>query len=156
MEGGVLMRPQTVGSLEKQATSSCLLLKVSSQIFVILVLFIKVGDSQGGSWFSVERRDWEWWLSNSSVVWISFQWGVSSHTPGVWTRWELGLLWEFYGKTAWRSLLASPPKPWQGAESWGFLISMWLFLKSSVQLELVDGCSQNKKENDISCSHHWN
>lgn len=49
VEGGVLMRTQTVGSLELQATSSCLLLKVGSQISFILVLFIKVGDSRGGS-----------------------------------------------------------------------------------------------------------
>lgn len=50
------MRPQTVGSLEKQATFSCLLLKVTSQVFSILVLFIKVGNSQGGSCFSCGRK----------------------------------------------------------------------------------------------------
>lgn len=50
------MRPQTVGSLEKQATFSCLLLKVSSQVFSILVLFIKVGNSQRGSCFSCGRK----------------------------------------------------------------------------------------------------
>lgn len=45
----------------------------------------------------------------------------------------------------------SPPR------AWDFLISLFrLFLKSSVQLELMDGRSQNKKENYISCSHHWN
>lgn len=103
------------------------------------------------AWSSVRKPVWEppatqLVCRQDDVVLL----GIES---AVWILWLCSL-------ELWESLLhiSSSPKPWQGAESFlclGFSDLCVALSKSSVQLELMDVCSQNKK-NYISHSLKWN